>query len=383
MKELYDANNLISAFNKAKKGCIWKESVQRYEINLLKNTYESQKAIKEGNYKQKPFFKFKLNERGHQRLVKSLHISDRVIQRTVCDELLIPNLNKYLIYDNGASIKGKGIDFTRNRFEAHLQKYIRKHGIEGYILQIDFKKFFDNIQHEPLIKYMGKKIPDAESMNFVEHLIDGFKVDVSWMSDEQYKYCMTDVYNALEDKHTCFKGEKFMCKSLGIGSQISQISGVFYPSVLDNFCKIVCGCKYYARYMDDIYVIHQSKEYLKWLLKQFNKISKSLGLYLNEKKTQIVKLSHGFTFLKIRYKLTSTGKIIKKMSRTSITRERIRLKKYKNLIEKGQFTFVEVFNQYKSWKGTLKRFRCYRTIKSMDRVFLGLYCNYLKGGEVV
>lgn len=44
-----------------------------------------------------------------------------------------------------------------------------------------------------------------------------------------------------------------MRKSVGIGSQISQISGVYYPTRIDNYCKIVKGMKYYGRYMDKLF----------------------------------------------------------------------------------------------------------------------------------
>lgn len=53
-----------------------------------------------------------------------------------------------------------------------------------------------------------------------------------------------------------------------------------------------------------------------------------LGIQLNEKKTKIVKLSRGFTFLKTRFILTDTGKVVKKLCRESITRERAKLKKF-------------------------------------------------------
>ena len=36
--------------------------------------------------------------------------------------------------------------------------------------------------------------------------------------------------------------------------------------MIDNYCKIVKCMKYYGRYMDDIYIIHEDKEYLKGLL---------------------------------------------------------------------------------------------------------------------
>ena len=72
------------------------------------------------------------------------------------------------------------------------------------------------------------------------------------MSDEEYKYCLDKVFNAIEyakiDK-SLLTGEKFMEKSIGIGSQISQISGLLYPTRIDNYCKIVKGLPYYGRYI--------------------------------------------------------------------------------------------------------------------------------------
>lgn len=76
---VYDANSLINAFNKCKKNTSWKEAVQKYESNLLLNTYNQQQSLKNGTYKQKPLYEFDLRERGKTRHIKSLHISDRVV----------------------------------------------------------------------------------------------------------------------------------------------------------------------------------------------------------------------------------------------------------------------------------------------------------------
>ena len=238
MESVYDANALLDAFRQAKKGTAWKESVQRYEMNLLRNINHTQKELANGTYEQKDFYEFSLSERGKTRHIKSMHISDRVVQSSVCDNVLIPELQRYLIYDNGASMEGKGIHFARKRLSTHLHRYYRKHkSNEGYILLIDFSKFFDNINHEPLIEAMRNKIGDTETMSFVEKLIDTFKIDVSYMTDEEYKESLNTLYNALEyakiDEEE-LTGQKFMKKSVGIGSQISQISGVLYPKIIYN-----------------------------------------------------------------------------------------------------------------------------------------------------
>lgn len=81
MESVYDANALLDAFRQAKKGTAWKESVQRYEMNLLRNINHTQKELANGTYEQKDFYEFSLSERGKTRHIKSMHISDRVVQR--------------------------------------------------------------------------------------------------------------------------------------------------------------------------------------------------------------------------------------------------------------------------------------------------------------
>ena len=288
MEALKDANVLIKSFNKCKNGSIWKESVQKYEINLLKNTYNQIKSIKNQTYKHKPFNEFTLNERGKTRDIKAIHISDRVILRALCDEILTPRLNKYLIYDNGASVKGKGIDFTRKRFETHLHKFYRQYKTnEGYILTIDFSKFFDNVQHNKLMNLFKYYLQDEELLNFLEDLIQCFQIDVSYLTNDDYQNCLNILFNSIQYSKihkSLLTGEKFMNKSIGIGSQLSQISGLLYPIEIDNYCKIVKGLKYYGRYMDDIYIIHPDKQFLQQLLKEIDNICQKYGIFINYKK---------------------------------------------------------------------------------------------------
>lgn len=341
--EFYDLNKLYDAFILSKKGSSWKMSVQKYESDLLRNLIYIQKQLMSKTYKQKPFYEFDLNERGKCRHIKSLHISDRVVQRSFCDNVLIPATENKLIYDNGASRQGKGITFARKRLIVHLRKFYNENkSNEGYILQLDFKKFFDSIPHD-ILKENFKNLLTPDEYNFFASLID------------------------------TFEGEN----GVGIGSQISQVSGIYYPTRLDSYFKIVKGVKYYGRYMDDTYIIHSDKDYLKQLLQDYLSIAEKLGLIVNLKKTHIIKLSHGFTFLQIKYNLLEDGTILKRLGRKGITRERRKLKKYRRLVDKGQLQLATVIQAYKSWRGTYKRFNSYNTIRNMDslynRLFGGIY----------
>ena len=386
MERLTDANNLVMAFNNSQKNVAWKESVQRYEANLLRNVNRTVKVLNSGKYIQKPFYEFPLFERGKRRHVKSLHISDRVINRAVCDFILNPKLTRYLIYDNGASVKGKGIGHTRSRLDVHLHQYYRTHRTnEGFILLIDFTKFFDNIDHEKLLYFINQKIPDEAAMNLVQYLIGTFEIDVSYMSDEEYAHCKEDIFNSLKYQNEVPKslhtGEKMMRKSLGIGSQISQISGIFYPTPMDNYCKIVRGCHYYGRYMDDTYVIHHSKEYLKALLEDIIRICTDLGIHVNEKKTQVYPLTN-FTFLKTKYTLTETGKVIHRMPHDNIVRQRRKLKSLAEKVDAGELEYQEVRNMYGSWRGNAQWYNANETIIHMDDLYNDLFVNDFLNGEI-
>ena len=371
INKISNANVLMNSFYEAKKGCSWKNSVQQYEANFLKNIRHTQLELREKTYRQQDFYCFYLKERGKDRYVRSISFYDRVVQRALCD-LVNPIVEPYLIHDNGASVKKKGIDFARRRIENHLHKYYRKYGNKGYALVIDFSKFYDNILHKPLMDMYREIIDDKDIINLINHLVDSFSVDISNYNITENELFDSLAYAKAETEKT---GEKMMHKSLGIGSQIFQISGIYYPSKMDNYCKIVKGIKFYGRYMDDTYIIGNSKEELKSLLDDIDKICKKQGIFINHKKTQLFRLDKGFTFLKIKYRLTDTGHLVRIPVKKNFIRERRKLKSFKNLLDKGLIDFHDIEEQYKSWKGNIQKYDCYKSLKNLDKVFNDLFLN--------
>lgn len=369
LNRISNANVLMDSFYKSRKNSIWKNSVQLYEANLLKNIRRTQVELREKTYKQSPFDCFYLNERGKERYVRSISFYDRVVQRALCDQLT-PIVEPYLIYDNGASVKNKGIDFARKRIENHLHRYYRKYGSIGYALTIDFSKFYDNILHKPLMDMYNEIIDDEDILKLISHLVDSFSIDVS-----DYNIKENELFDSLTyaKSNSAKTKERYINKSLGIGSQISQISGIYYVHEMDNYCKIVKGMKFYGRYMDDTYIISNDKEQLKSLLEDIDKICNKLGIFLNRKKTQIHRIDKGFTFLKIKYRLTETGHVVRIPVKSGFVRERRKLKSFKKLLENGQMTFKDIEEQYKSWRGNIKKYDCYNSLKNMDKLFKDLF----------
>ena len=346
-----DINNLHEAFKKSRKGVSWKESVQRYESDLFLNLMETKRKLLNGESISKGFVEFNIHERGKLRHIRSIHISERVVQKCLCDQILVPLLTKSLIYDNGASVKNKGIAFSMKRLRCHLSRFYRRNGFsnKGYVLSIDFSKYFDNIRHDKLLEIMRNFITD-------ERVFELYKAFITVFGDNV---------------------------SLGLGSQVSQISAITYPNELDHFCKEILRIRYYGRYMDDIYLIHESKEYLEYCLEEIERICAELGIKLNEKKTKIVPLDEGFWFLKGKYILTATGKIICKTSNDGAKRMRRKLRKFIPKVESGKMTLLDVYTSYQSFRSHLRLFDSYHKVRRMDKYFDKMFVfnpNIIYGG---
>ncbi len=235
-------------------------------------------------------------------------------------------------------MKNKGYAFTVRRITKHLQSHYREHGREGYILLFDFSKFFDNISHVLIKKVLHKEITDEKLIKITEHFIDAFG-DIG----------------------------------MGLGSQISQVLALVSANPLDHFIKETLRIKRYGRYMDDGYLIHKSKSYLQKCLEGIKAVCEELGIKLNQKKTQIVKLSHGFTWLKIRFFITETGKVIKKMCKASITRMRVKLKKLHRKWLEGKIELADIWTSWQSWKSYADNFKSYHTVQNMWTLFCQLF----------
>ena len=102
-------------------------------------------------------------------------------------------------------------------------------------------------------------------------------------------------------------------------------------------------------------------------------VCKELGITLNEKKTQIVKLTHGFKYLKTRFYLLDSCKIVRKIHKKSITRQRRKLKKFKVLLDRGIMTYEDVYTSWQSWKSYANTFSAWRTVQNMARLYDELF----------
>ncbi|MCD8239396.1 MAG: RNA-directed DNA polymerase [Clostridiales bacterium] len=265
-----------------------------------------------------------------------------MIQRVIADNSFVPAIMQSLIYDNGASMKNKGIDFARRRIDRHLKEAIKKWGDNFYILTYDFKNFFGSIPHATCKAILDK-----------------------FYSDKRISKILMDIIKSYFPKTE----ERGIC----LGSQISQGLAVVVPNEVDHYAKDKMSFRHYMRYMDDGVAFAKTKAELKKLLEGMAEICKKLGLEFNSKKTTITKASRGFVWLKTKYNISKAGKIIKRMAHKGIVRMRRKLKKFKRKVDHGEMNLKQVYDSVQSWLAYAKGKRCHKTVKSMLKLFKRLF----------
>ena len=343
-RKVFSYGHLYQSYRKCRRNVAWKASVQRYIVNAPLLVYRTRKKLLTKRFKSKGFFEFDIMERGKRRHIKSVIIAERVVQRCLCDHALVPMLSRRFIYDNGASLKDKGYHFTMDRLTEHLHEYYRQYGGTGYILTYDFHGFFDHILHALCISANHREFTDA---------------DMLWITD----------YFVL-----CFGGGM----GLGLGSQVSQTYALEAANPLDHYVKESLRIKQCARYMDDGYLIHPDKDYLHNCLAGIMAVTDSLGIEINQKKTRITKLSHGFVFMKARYSLTDTGKVVKRIYKHSVTAERRKLKKFTD----DRMPYEDIRASFCSWYSYAEHFAAWHTLQNMTALFNRLYLEPFIHGKV-
>ena len=295
MENYYDkAINFKCLYEGLKSACRavrWKDSVIRYEAYGLRNTYKLRQALLNNTYEISPYQKFKVHE-PKERLIYAPRLVDRQLQHSLCDNGLYNDIAEHFIRDSMACQRGRGTDDALNRFKVHLRRYYNKYGTEGWVLKCDIHHFFPTTPHETVKTAARKYISDTHAADMVCRIVDSFDGEIG----------------------------------LGLGSQVSQIMELLVLNDLDHFIKERLHIKQYIRYMDDFILIHPDKQYLQYCLSEINNKIVILGLQLN-RKTNIQPLKHGIVFLKWHYYVLESGKIIMRMNKKKLSKQKKRLKK--------------------------------------------------------
>lgn len=331
--EIFTFENLYHAYLYTKRGKCDKECVARYSFHALEATNYLMTYLQRRVYRISDYYKFKVYV-PKEREIMAPPFRDRVVQRCLCEQVLMPVIEKHLIYDTYACRVNKGTHAGLERTEFFFKKYYRKNGLDGWIIKGDISKYFYSIDHKILKKDLQPLLKNYDVWWLVENIIDSAEPD-----------------------------------GIPLGNQSSQWFANFYLSKFDHFAKEKLGIKHYIRYMDDwvclVETREEAKEYLQ-AMKDF--LWDELKLKTNSK-TQILPIKNGVDFLGFNIRLTKSGKVIRKIRVKSKQAMKRKLKAFKKKYDEGTMTKEAIEHSYKSWVGHASHGNCYGLIKQMDALY--------------
>lgn len=368
-EDVYTMQNLQQATHVCEKGVIWKQDPIKYTTHAPVNNKRRKDDLLNGRpVKSGKIRTADIRERGKLRHIRMVGFGDRVPQRCLCDHALLPALLPGLIYDNGASQKGKGVAFARKRTVCHLERALRVYGLDNtYVMLLDLKGFFDSISHQLCLKILRDAFTDKRIIGLTMFYIKLYhKPDIASIRNPEEREAREE---QLKKNHG---------KGCTLGSEISQDMAIATPNGLDHMIKEQCRIKAYVRYMDDM-LFFGPKQVLERLYEVVKEKCRELGFCINETKTKICKVTGSFVFLKTRYHVTKTGKIIRRIAKAAIVRQRRKLKRFRRLVDSGNMDLDDVFESMQSWLGHAKETSSWHARKSMIRRYCELFNGYRKG----
>lgn len=341
-EKVIDFENMYKAYRKSKSGKGFKKSAAKFSIMALDGINALIEQLRNKTYAVSEYSEFKVYE-PKERVIKTTSFKDKVIQHSLCDNVILPKLQNVFIYDNCAGQKGKGTLFGLNRLSEHMQAFYKKYGYDGYILKCDITKFFYNISHEQL--------KDIVNYHF------SYDEDICWLC------------NLFIDST---EG-----KGIPLGNQNNQGFALLYLDGMDKLITGELGMEYYGRYMDDFYIIHHDKEYLRYCLDVITEFLKTLDLTLNGK-TQIFPFKNGVSYLGFHTYITDNGKCIRKLKNQNKRNAQRKFVRMAKLVVSGKLSMEKFNASYNAWKNHISHGNCYRLGKAMDEITNKI----LKGGDL-
>ena len=331
-EEVFCFHDMFKFGEECTKGVMWKQSAQNFKRHLFSRTAVNRKNAL-GKYKPKKLVRFTIKERGKNRNIEAPHIDDRQIQKTLVRRVLLPMHLPRLIYDNGASLKGKGLLFSQRQLDKAIRRHMKQYGMQGWIITADYKSFFPNADRG-VVKSKHEEIAD----NKLRHILD----------------TVVDIGNGT--------------KGLPLGVETSQVEMIGLPSAVDSYMCCQMGLKGFGHYMDDYHIIVPPDRDPKEILEVFVRKSAEYGLTVSTAKTKIVPFGKAFKFCK-KKRWIEDRKIQKRGCPSSARRARRKIK----MFAKADMRYEDVYISMTSALAYFRGSGNHGTELRLKRLFYGIF----------
>lgn len=343
----------------------------KFELSLESNLWDLREEILKGTYHPSPLVCFIINH-PVKREVFAPAFRDRVVSHLLYN-FISPIFERTFIYDSYSCRKGKGTLFGIERAEHHARSVTNNYTQPAYGLSLDISGYFMSINRERLLSFVksqlekfryrtngGKAWDDTLDFDLIYFLLERI------LRRNPLKGCRL-LSEAWEwDDLPKDKSLFYTLPGVGliIGDLMSQLFSNIYLSPFDHYVKRNLHIAHYGRYVDDAFILHTDKEYLRSIIPVIQQyLKENLGLRLNMKKVHIFDITHNFKFL---------GACIRPYRRYPNNRT---IKSFKNKVKCIE---RDIYNKHlspedlkshravlNSYCGYLRKFRCWKKIRAV------------------
>ena len=345
--KIYDMDNLKEAHRNARKDKLFYREVKMVDSNPEYYLSLIQEMLKNGTYQVKPedYSVSNINDKGKEReLWKLPYFPHRIIQWAIM--LQIEDVFHQVFTDfTCASLVGRGI----HRAMKYVRRALKDEKESRYCLKVDIHHFYPSINHDALKQLLRRKFKDPDLLKLLDMIIDSHPP-----------------------------------KGIPIGSYLSQYLANYYLAYFDHWLKETLRVKYVVRYMDDVVIFSNSKEYLHWVVQEMMKyLQENLDLNLKGN-WQIFPVDiRGVDF--IGYRFFHKYTLLRK--KTCKRFKKLALRVRKHYLKKGKINFHEWcgVNSYNGWLNWCDSYRLRKKyIKPIQKALDDYYKNVIKlKGQVI
>lgn len=266
--------NLYGCWLKAKRNKGHSLRIQRFEADALNYLTTIQKRLRERTYTFGEYKTFTVREKKFRDVVDA-PMKDRVVHWMLY-QYLLPIWQPRFIHDTFGNLPGRGSHAAVDR----VAQFARRESNQ-WVLQLDISKYFYSVPHAQLKSRALRYIGDHDVRKLIISLVDSYRTG--------------DNYDHLFAKNSAYRTNPN--KGMPIGNLSSQLFANIYLNDLDHWLKETLRVSCYARYVDDMVILGESKEQMQMLCQAImNKLSND-GLTIHPKKIRIAPVASGISFL--------------------------------------------------------------------------------------